>query len=206
MRKLLILCVSIALISCDSDDGGSSGPSTPSPTAEYYITSTMDGSNVMYEDDDTYEITLSLDANIGSEGCTFNYGSFLSNASQNYLPSYGITFKNWIQTLPGQCTDDDTFAPSFEVGPVNFSFGTMKGVVITYQTSEGQTYTTAAGTQDNNLFEVTAIEIVEPTTFSDVSAKIKGTFSCTLYNNTNPTDLKVITNGTFSLPFESNDY
>lgn len=102
MKKLLILPLCIVLFSCGSDDDDSSGPSTPTPTAEYYISSTMDGTNILYQDDDNFYVTITLDGSISPDGCTFNYGSSVSDASHDYLPSYDITFNKWIVTEAGQ--------------------------------------------------------------------------------------------------------
>lgn len=206
MKKLFILFLGITLIACGSDDDGGSSPSSNTPTAEFYITANMDGSNIMYEVAAPFTMIHNNSAELSlDEGCEFDYGTTIANESQDtYVPSFSIAFANWVKAAPGNCTDDDYFASSFLEESVSYAYGSMRGVVLEYRTAEDILYSSAFGSQNSESFEITSVEINEATMFTLMTADIKGTFSGKLYNSSSAS--MDVTNGTFSLRIQSSSY
>lgn len=139
------------------------------------------------------------------EACKFDYGTTIANESEGtYVPAFSIVFDNWVESEPGNCTDDDYFASSFSEGSVSYAYGAMRGVVLEYRTAEDILYSSAFGPQSKESFEITSVEINEATMFALMTADIKGTFSGKLYNSSSAS--MDVTNGTFSLRIQSSSY
>ncbi len=95
--------------------------------------------------------------------------------------------------------DDSLFYAMLKVGNNNFAQGDGNGINVSYViTADGSEWSTTAGSQVGSLFTITSIKKVDGQT--STSAEIKGTFSCKLYNISNPSATpKIVTNGMFNL-------
>ena len=96
-------------------------------------------------------------------------------------------------------SDDSLFYSLFSLGNMNFAQGDGSGFRVSYVSrADSIEWTTTAGSQIGSVFNITSIKKMSDLISTYVT--IKGTYSCKLYNKSNPSvSPKVVTNGMFNL-------
>lgn len=210
MKQLILIFATVLLFSCNSDDDNNDGPGNPDPqnptTSEYFITGDMAANNVNFQQTDGYDLVISSDGEMGFDPetnesfCINNYGGGLYNYQVENQPSMNIDFVRHL--IVDFCEDEEVFVESFELGEYTFSNGEDKGAAV-YYFDGSNNYLSTEGDQSGSVFTLSEKEVIGTSSAGLISIKVKGTFTCKVYNMDNPADFKEITNGNYTVLLES---
>ena len=207
MKKILLLLLPLALISCSSDNDNETVTEQP-VNAVTFIKGTLDGQPLEYtfiESESTQALYTYTSGYSGSGFTNYYYyaGMFLPYNDFNG-PSVILGWNNMV--VGNHSSETESFPTAFATVPTNFLTSSqddsrMKGVEITYQTSRGGEvyYSTKDGSQAGSTFTVTSAASGTDALTGLKTQIITGTFSCKLYNQNDQTDVKTLTGGTYKV-------
>lgn len=221
IRNGFVLLLSIFVLtvsSCkkESDDSDDSPNETPIPafTKTYYIRFTANNQKFeVYQpgDNGKYTMYITGGGEIGSEFCSYDYGTnFQDDTPNSESKTATIFFSDFFYQQP--CGDVDEFPNLFPIGDYNFvnpdNSNFEKGIHLFARLQDGGSfYDSNAGVADqsNSVCTITeSVEVKNPIPFDGVKIRrLKGTFSCKLYNEDNPSEFITINDGEFSVQVES---
>lgn len=209
MKKVLLLVVSIALLSCSKSDDAET---TPSTSAIAYFKATLNGQPLDYTLTDYatsaygYSYYNGLQSGPGYFDKSYHYGSAMQpiNAT-NYFPQISLTFNNMYNSN-SDVSQTDAFYSVFETIPTNFitsaeNGSLLKGIDVSYSTTSGVNYSTLGGSQTGSTMTVTSSKTGVEVVGGLKIITIVGTVNCKLYNYDDPSDVIVLTNGSYKLIF-----
>jgi len=207
MKKLLLLFLPIAMISCSSDDSTPVETIPVTANAIAYIRGSVNGQSIDYSytaDFFTPSYYNYINGSYGVDpGRSFYYGgSFSPAASNTGRPALTIS---WNNMLTGSTGDENTaFYPAFETNVTNYitseqEENRVKGVDVSYESEDGKNYSTLEGSQTGSTFTIATSEKGTEAVSGLKTQTITGTFSCKLYNYDNPAEIITITGGTYKV-------
>lgn len=208
MRKLFLIALITVFASCSSDDSNNNdNPDNPVGTVAFFK-ATMDGNAFQYVEEDILFPTHYHSYGNGYNGNGFDKsfyytGYMLPMSAMADYPSIDLTMHNMFQST-SESDETAAFYSTFDDLPNNFityddDMNWIKGVSLTYVDQDENYYTTLAGSQTGSRISYATKTNAVDGVFQTVI--LTGSVSCKLYNSNNPTDVKVITNGTFKLIF-----
>jgi hypothetical protein len=211
MKKALLLLLSISLFSCSKSEE----VVAPTPTntdAIAYFRASLNGSALDYSQTNyttsaySYNYYNGYQAGPGSFDKSYHYGCIMTTSDvTNFYPRIDLTFSNMYNTNSG-VSQTNAFYGSFATIPTNFITSTqesnlVKGINVNYTSPSDVTYSTLDGDQTGSTMTVTSSTTgIEPGGNLKIIT-IVGTVSCKLYNSSNPSDVIVLSNGTYKLIF-----
>lgn len=210
-KTLILLALSLSLLACSSNDSSTEETSQSSKTVASFKAS-LNGKTFDYSQDNSTSPTHQFAYLSGyvSTGIQFEKSYYAGcalypSASQTGYPQISLTF-NGLYTNTNATTVSAAFYNSFKTIPTNFitlneANTGKKGIDLSYQISDGTTYSTFYGSQiGSTLMVSSSIEGIEEGTNLKTQTLI-GTISCKLYSETNPSDVIQLTDGQFKLIF-----
>ncbi len=196
-------CTDSAATNYDSDakkDDGSCVYPDPTPSVPVInINSTtqysfdLDGVNFTPPSDGSIANSYSIDKEVGE---TNTYASWSSSFYDfvNEFDLIGIT-KGVKQYETGTLTGTE-FANYFAPGTYPFASSTSEnGIIINYGEISGNNYYSNLGDQTGSSFSIIATK--NEYFASELHVKVYAEFNCKVYNSTNPSEFKTITNAKF---------
>jgi hypothetical protein len=213
MKKNLLLAISIALFSCSKSDN----PVTPPVTnAIAYFKASLNGQLLDYTVTDNLTSAYSFSYYNGFQSGpgyfdkSYHFGCIMQPSNTtNFYPQISLTFSNMYNTNSG-VSQSDAFYGLFTTIPTNFITSAqednlIKGIDVSYTSPSDVTYSTLNGSQTGSTMTVTSSATGLEAGGSLKIITIIGTVTCKLYNIDNPTDVILLTNGTYKLIFRE-DY
>lgn len=213
MKKIVLLAISIALFSCSKSDN----PVTPPVTnAIAYFKASINGQLLDYTVTDYLTSAYSFGYYNGFQSGpgyfdkSYHFGCILQpSAATDFYPQISLTFSNMFNTNSG-VSQTDAFFGLFTTIPTNFITSDQlnnlnKGIDVSYTNAADVTYSTLNGSQTGSTMTVTSSNQGIEAGGNLKTKTIIGTVSCKLYNEDNPTDILVVTNGSYKLIFRE-DY
>lgn len=212
MKKLVLMAFAAFAFSCSSDDGGSSnnggGGGGNNDTSVAYIKGKMDSVAFDYTFNNTANDTFLYNALAGFSGEGFDRwyyygGSVMKFDPPQFAPEFSI---GWNNMYFGQGGDEAGEAAAFyeTVGDLPSNFLTpaqddahTPGLDVTFKAQDGTFYTSKGGAQNGSTLSVT--DYTQGMSGANKTMTIKGTFSCKLYNDEDPSDVIQVTEGKFKL-------
>lgn len=213
MKKYLLVAFSIILFSCSEGD---STDKTPETNTIAYFKGSLNGIALEYIETDnltsaySYSFYNGLQSGPSNFDRSYHFGCFMHPSTVvNLYPSISLTFSNMYNTNSG-VAQTEAFYGLFKTVPTNFITSTqldnlVKGIDVSYSNPNGINYSTLNGNQSGSTMTVTS-----STTGIENGGNLKiitivGTVSCKLYNEDNPADIIVLSNGNYKLIFRE-DY
>lgn len=147
---------------------------------------------------------MSFSGPVGDD-CARDYGPGLNANNDSFIPQSGVEFYNLL-SLNDLCTttpESEAINLAFPTG--NYSYSTSDseyGVGFGYSPSEDNFFNTLGGSQSGSTFSIQSSEeanIFVAGNLFEAGQTIEGTFSCTIYNESNPSETIAITDGSFRL-------
>ena len=210
MKKIAIMLLAVFVMACSSDSND--GPNTSNYSL--YIIADVNGQTFESGIDvdavsnaDPYGASLSYQPIYNGPACVdMIYEPGLYPFGDDTLGNMGIGFVRFLSNAGITCAQElDNFDMLFPTGSYTYAMNSDSyGVNINYApSSDGNSgYYLSYGPQDGSAsFQITSIEPYD-CGFSQCLF-VTGTFSCTLYNEQDPTDTLEITNGIFKLSHRS---
>lgn len=207
MKKLVVLISSLAIFSCSSDDNEVTPTPTPVNNSITYFYSKIDNASLTFEEDNTANPTSINAPSIGytnNGGDNYFYYGCAMERNSSDLTNLDFTFNNMYHS-PNFTDETTNFYTNFTTKPTNFltnaqEIALTKGISLTYTDSSGNTYSTLDGSQTGS--SVSYSSTTNGTGISgDKTVTIVGTVNCKLYNQSDVSDVKILTNGSFKLIF-----
>ncbi len=200
MKRILFSILAFALFACNGDDDNNSGNNPNPPLTGNYISVTADGSQTTLQEGTTYQYSISNGGLFGEDYCIYSFGGGLSSfqaSSTNHQAT--ISFDNHYVT--SECNATEVFATLFETGEFTYGNGNNQGIVVYYAEPGSDHFTSESGSQTGSTFEVTEVTPITTTDIfgTQVSVRVNGNFSCTVYNPENPAENITLENGVFSI-------
>lgn len=208
MKKVLLLVFALSLFSCSSEDS-TTEPIVPS-NAIVYFTGSLDGQALNYSQMNYVNPTHSYSFYNGSSSgpdffdTSYHYGCIMQPyPSQNFYPQISLIFSNMFNTNSG-VSESDAFYGLFANTPTNFitmdqEYDLVEGVHVSYQSPSGTTYSSLSGDQTGSTMTVTSsVSGIEEGGSLKIQTLV-GTVSCKLYNETNASDVIVLTGGAYKV-------
>lgn len=208
MKKIILAALSIVLFSC----GGDSDTTTPVATEDAnYFRARLNGNPFDYTQNNTLAPTHVAVPSFGYSGVGFDHSHYYASmmmpypTPDNYYPRMELSFDNMYLSDSNDTGETEAFYGLFQPAPTNFLNDTQannheKGITCTYIKQDGTIYSTQYGTQTGSTMTVTSSVSGKDGNFK--TKKLKGTITCKLYNEMDPTDVITLTNGTYKLTFQ----
>lgn len=214
MKKVILLALTISLFSCSSDEATALLPlptPTPDESSLAHFRASLNGQEFNYSQTNNLAPTHYCQPVTGYSGLdsakSIYYASFMMPyPSPDFTPRLDVTFNNMYQTNDTS-TETAAFYGLFTNIPTNFitevdEDNWVKGISVNYVKADGTWYTTLDGDQTGSTINITSSTSGTVAGTSYKTQTISGTVSCKLYNDTNHSDVIVLTNGNFKLVFE----
>ena len=195
-----ILLIAILIFSCKKKTVEPTAPSTNASYKNTFIKTTIDGISVLNDEND---FRTAFRTPIG-DSIIYSFSSSLEKNNSTIT----ITFENNRFLTSSFNSSDTPFLNSFYIGEHKFystqysstQYESMVNIyyseTINGETTEWYSYN---GDQTNSTFNVTEKIIDKGSAFTDVY--VKGTFSCKVYNISDLSLSKTLTDGTFNLAY-----
>lgn len=208
MKKILLLAISIALFSCSKSDN----PVTPQLVTNSiaYFKASLNGQLLDYTVTDYLTSIYSFSYYNGFQSGpdyfdkSYHFGCIMQPSNTtNFYPQISLTFSNMYNTNSG-VSQTDAFYGLFTTIPTNFITSDqeddlIKGIDVSYTNQSNENFSTLYGNQTGSTMTVlSSVSGVEPLTGLKIIT-IVGTVSCKLYNENLPTNVIVLSNGTYKL-------
>lgn len=216
MKKLLLIALAISLFSCNNDDTPAPVAPLPSANAIAYFRASLNGIPLDYSQNNNVNPTHGYGFNIGYSGVntfdrSYYYGCFMipSNTTNDF-PQISLTFNNMFNSSLTTETETSAFNTNFATPPTNFITNTeesnyVKGIDVSCQSPTGVRYSTLYGSQVGSSMTVSSsVAGIETGGFLKTQT-VTGTVSCKLYNQSNSSDVIVVTNGSYKLIFREDN-
>ena len=183
----------------DDDDG--------SVDTVFFITFRADGEliDMRFDSASTSADFLPNMSYSGSGDCNRDYSPGLNNNGDNSTPQSGLDFYNLL-TLNDLCnttSESEAINLAFPIGNYSYSSSDNEyGVGFGYAPSPDTNYLSVEGAQSGSSFEIQSSEesnIFVAGNLFEAGQIITGRFSCTIYDEINPGESIVITDGSFRL-------
>lgn len=209
MKKVLLLVFALSLFSCSQSDDDTPEPIVPSDAIAYFRAS-LNGQALDYSQTNYVNPTHSYSFYNGfSSGPdyfdkSYHYGCNMQTyPNQNFYPRISLIFSNMYNTNSG-VSETVAFDGLFTNTPTNFLTSTqeddlVKGVYVSYQSPSGVVYSSLNGDQTGSTMSVTSSVPGIEEGGSLKTQTLVGTVSCKLYNETNASDVIVLTGGSYKL-------
>lgn len=208
MKKLFLAALAFVAFSCSKD------AATTTPVASealYYFKAKLNGTSFDYTQNNTLMPTHAAVVSSGYVGNGFDHSHYYScmmmpyPTPDNYYPRLEISFDHMYMSDSQDTGETEAFYGLFDPVPTNFITDTqdnnfIKGISCGYIKSDGTYYTTKKGDQTGSSMTVTSS--VSGTNGAYKTKTIKGTITCKLYNEMDPSDVITLTNGTYKLYFQ----
>lgn len=205
MKKILFVLSLAMFASCSSDESSSS-------TIAFFRAS-LNGQSVNYSQNSSSSPTYYNQLGIGFSGNGFDKSFYYASSMDLYgtmesYPSLDLTMHHMYQSTSYE--DETTnFNTTFESKPTNFisyddDSNWVKGVSVSHIDSNGELFTTLAGSQTGSSISYTSMTS-DINDFGFQTKTITGTVNCTLYKDSNPSETITLTNGSFKLTFQEFD-
>lgn len=215
MKKVLLLALTISLFSCSSDEATALLPlPTPAPEENSiaHFRASLNGQALNYSQ--TSWTTSSSHQYSYSNGYTnpaggdyfdkaYYYGCVLTPLTNtDTYPQIGLTFVG-MYTTADESEETAAFHQVFSANlPTNFitmdeENDGVKGIYVNYESANGTRYSSLSGNQAGS-----AINFTSSTSGMEGMLKIQtitGTVNCKLYNESNPSDVIVLTGGQYKV-------
>jgi hypothetical protein len=205
MKKIILIAFAAVLFSCSSDDSSNDDNNT---SGVAFVKGKMDNVAFDYTFNNTANDTYLYNALSGFSGLGFDrwyyYGGSLTKFTPpTFAPAFYIS---WNNMFFGQNGDEAGESAAFftTVGTLPSNFLTVAqddahnpGLDIAFEKEDGTYYSSKDGSQTGSALSVT--NYTQNTTNGVKTMTVVGTFSCKLYNTDDPTDVIVVTDGSFKL-------
>jgi len=213
MKKVLLMLLTVSLFSCSSDEA--SVEPTPSGNEIAYFRASLDGvalnySQTSFTESSSHEYSYTNGFSGNGFDKSFYYGCAMRpTSSMEFYPQIDLTFTGLITTTD-YSVETAGFYDAFALNALPTNFVTMeqendgvKGVYVMYETPEGVRYSSLSGDQTGSTVAYTTSTSGTEGPFK--TQTVIGTVSCKLYNEANPSDVIVLTNGQYKLIFREFD-
>ncbi|MEW5676741.1 hypothetical protein ABGT15_10540 [Flavobacterium enshiense] len=208
MKKVLLLLLSVSLFSCSNDEDSAQ----PAPSNEIaYFRASLNGealnySQTSYTASSTHEYGYSNGFSMNGFDRAFYYGCVMRpTTSIEFYPQIDLTFTGLITTAD-YSAETAGFYDAFALTALPTNFVTMaqendgvKGVYVHYESTDGTRYSSLSGDQTGSTVAYTSS--TSGTEGGLKTQTVTGTVSCKLYNESNPSDVIVLTNGQYKLNY-----
>lgn len=207
MKKLFLATLALVLFSCSKD-----AATTEPVTAEalYYFKAKLNGTTFDYTQNNTLTPSHAAIPSSGYSGNGFNHSHYYAcmmmpyPTPSSYYPRLELSFDHMYMSDSQDTGETEAFYGLFNPVPTNFITETednnyVKGISCSYVTADGTYYTTKKGVQTGSSMTVTSS--VSGTSNGYKTKTIKGTITCKLYNEMDPSDVITLTNGSYKLYF-----
>lgn len=223
MKKLSLLLGLLILTNCSSEDNNSASNQINPDDYVYYISGKINGEDFVYgqladatvldysQPDYGNSITTNCAYNPDTGGLNYACGVY-PNLDSEARPSMSFDFIRFYLCDPNFDNNaGETFNDAFPIGIYNTAVsnndnnGTTGAVSLNYRpdsTNNMLFYNSLGDNQAGNSFEITSstnFNQIFGSQVLSISQLIEGTFSYTLYNTENPSDVIEITEGKFKL-------
>jgi len=206
MKKIFLLLLPIALLSCSSDDDNTPVATPVNPNAVAYIRGNANGQAIDY----SYTLDASTPSyygfnngfsGVGSER-VYYYGGGFSPASVAGVPQLMLSWNNLVTGTAAE--ESVAFQTAFETNIVNYitteqDNAHIKGVEFSYEAENGEYYSTMEGSQNGSTFTIASSVSGVDTPSGLRTQTITGTFSCKMYNYDNAADVIEMSGGTYKV-------
>lgn len=203
MKKLFLVLAVISLFSCSNDDNSETS------TQEFaYFKAKIDGQTTNLIQNTESDGAYYQQAGFGFHGNGFDRSYYyactmMKNDMNTEHPTLDLTFHHMTQT-DDEAIETANFFTAFDVKPTNFittvqDSNDIKGISVTYTDANGEYYSTLDGAQTSSVISYSSAETFTSGGLNYI--KIKGTVTCMLYKQSDPTQTKSLTNGEFKLTF-----
>jgi len=200
MKKIIIPFLAIAFVACNSDDDNSGSNAPNPPFAGNFASITANGVAVPMQEGPTYAQSFSNGSSVGAI-CSYDYGASFSNLENaSAHPQILISFQDIYISAACDGMEDEVFSTLFETAAYPYSNGSNPGMLVIYTPAGAEPYISNLGSQTGSTFEVTEVTALESSSIfgTDLSMRVKGNFTCKVYNPDMPADVITIENGSFS--------
>ena len=214
MKKLILIALAVFTFSCSSDDDAPTNTPDPQANGYAYMRGKMNNVDFDYTVNNTAADNYTYSGVGGFHGLGFqkwyHYGGMLSTFNPpNFAPQLIISWENLFYfSGTGYDLERDEFYNTLSNLPTNFltdeqEDAHMPGLSVQFKDVQQKFYSTVNGPQNGSTLTVvgSSQEVV-------MGQKIKtvwGTFSCKMYAENNPADMKQITNGTYKIILAPNN-
>ncbi len=208
MKKLFLIAIAAMTFSCSSDDGPSNVTPDPQASGYAFMRGKMNNVDFDYTVNNTATDVFIYSPIGGYSGLDnklwYRYGASISSFTPpNFIPEIMIGWDNvYYYSGVGADLENEQFYTTVGNLPTNFltdnqSDNYSPGVTVDFRDAQGKFYSTIYGSQSGSSVAVTgSSQAVE---MGIKTKTVWGTFSCKMYNENNPADVKQITNGTFKV-------
>lgn len=215
MKKALLLLLSISLFSCSkSEEPVAVAPQNTDAIA--YFRASLNGSPLDYSQTNYttsaygFSYYNGYQSGPGNFDKSYHFGCIMQPVNNpDFYPRIDLTFSNMYNTNSG-VSQTNAFYGLFTPAPTNFITSTqesnlVKGINVNYTSPTNVNYSTLNGDQTGSTMTVTSsTTALEPGGYLKIIT-IVGTVNCKLYNENNPSDIIVLTNGTYKLIFREDN-
>lgn len=207
MKKILLSIFILTLLSCNKDDDEENSVQVLEPVA--FFKGSLDGQPFDYNQAEGFSPTHVNKPIYGFIGAGFERSFFYASSMELFattedFPSVSITLHS-MYTSTSYSDETENFNNSFASIPTNFITNDQesnfeKGVSVSYVDANEKYYTSLSGSQENSTVNYSSI-VPGRDAYGYQYQTVKGTVNCKLYNYDDPTDVIVVTNGSFKLVF-----
>lgn len=208
MKKLLLITLIAVFASCSSEDSNNEDSNNDNVSTVAFFKATVDGNAFQYIEEDILFPTHYHSYGNGYNGNGFDKsfyytGYMLPMSAMADYPSIDLTMHNMFQST-SESDETAAFYSTFDDLPNNFityddDSNLIKGISLTLIDEDEKYYSTLAGSQAGSTINYATK--INGTDGGLQTVRLIGSVNCKLYNTEDPSDVKIVTNGTFKLFF-----
>ncbi|HEY0047258.1 MAG TPA: hypothetical protein VGB44_11155 [Flavobacterium sp.] len=209
MKKLILCAFAAVLFSCSSDENSNDNDNAPESGAAY-MKGKMDNTTFDYTVNNNSSDTFAYSAASGYGALDlerwYYYAGVITNFNPPTLaPQMIIGWDNMFYGPNGnEAEETAAFYDTVATLPTNFLTAAqddahMQGLTIDFKAADGTHYSTMNGSQTGSSITVDGSTQGSTAVGAQKTKTVWGTFTCKLYNDDDPTDVIVVTDGKFKI-------